>query len=188
MKNHMLTKAKQMKSSLQHEEVDLAMCTDVIDYQQSVCLNAHGQYLNLAGILQANPQDKFLLSDVDQQLLLKIVFKEPVALSQLMFRANVGPSDADPEDTQDSSGPKDVRLFANNEGMDFSEAEDSACAHRLDLEPETLQEGGKAVLPGAKFHRIRSIQMFVADNQKGSAFTFINRVGLIGHVSESYHS
>eukprot|EP00919_Chromeraceae_sp_WS-2016_P020898 GHVR01049590.1.p1 GENE.GHVR01049590.1~~GHVR01049590.1.p1 ORF type:complete len:202 (+),score=27.73 GHVR01049590.1:49-654(+) len=189
MQQHMMKKGP-IKSSLTHAEVDLGACTDSVEYSQSAALNSNSAFGSLADILKANPDDKFLLSDVDQQLLLNVVFREPVTLTHILFRFNSGPRQGVESESEfvDSSGPKDVRIFSNNEQIDFQEAEDSQSPHRITLDENASTDGERHVLPGAKFHRLRSLQIFIAANQTNTPWTYLNRIGLIGHMTQTYHS
>eukprot|EP00434_Breviolum_minutum_P013427 symbB.v1.2.011834.t1/scaffold803.1/size162902/6 len=73
-------RAHQMKvrptDGLRHEDVDLMVCTDLIDQSQTSVLNGSVSHASVLEVLSANPDDKALASDADPQMLVKVVFKE----------------------------------------------------------------------------------------------------------------
>jgi len=73
------------------EEIDLG-ATDVILFGASKCLNA-ADSKKLPLVIRPNPTDEYLSSDseVDEQLMIKLVFRDPVSLSHIVFRASKGP-------------------------------------------------------------------------------------------------
>ncbi|CAK9104771.1 Kinase D-interacting substrate of 220 kDa, partial [Durusdinium trenchii] len=71
--------AHQMKvkpsDALRHEDVDLMVCTDLVDQAQTCVLNGSLSHASVLEVLNANPEDKALSSDADPQMLIKVVFK-----------------------------------------------------------------------------------------------------------------
>eukprot|EP00913_Durusdinium_trenchii_P033504 g31367.t1 len=75
--------AHQMKvkpsDALRHEElntrvdVDLMVCTDLVDQAQTCVLNGSLSHASVLEVLNANPEDKALSSDADPQMLIKVV-------------------------------------------------------------------------------------------------------------------
>ena len=78
MRQHQLTKTRVQGDGMRHEEMDLMVCTDLIDQSQTTALNSDSAHATILEVLKANPEDKALASDVDEQLLMKAVFKEKV--------------------------------------------------------------------------------------------------------------
>eukprot|EP00435_Cladocopium_sp_Y103_P066454 s558_g28.t1 len=72
-------RAHQMKvkptDGLRHEDVDLMVCTDLIDQSQTSVLNGSVSHASVLEVLSANPEDKAMASDADPQMLVKVVFK-----------------------------------------------------------------------------------------------------------------
>merc|ERR1712062_191709 len=79
------------------EILDLG-ATDIL-LQSSECLNSDSGK-KIEDIWKPNPADIFFTSDpgVDEQMLFKLRFRDPIDISYIAFRATVGP--------KDGSGPK----------------------------------------------------------------------------------
>eukprot|EP01083_Nonionella_stella_P177243 622395_1 len=158
----------QMKS-----KSEIAGTTEVLDLQAADFLDMSAcsvlnidEKTSLPDILQPNPTDKFVSSDpdVDEQLLFKISFKNPVRLSHLIIRATKGPEDASP--------PRVVKLYANQSGLDFSDAESLAPSQELTLETKHLG-GEKVALKEMNFQKVTSLDLFVENNQEDTDITFV---------------
>ena len=77
------------------------------------------------------PQDRrhHLASDADSQLLLRVFFNGPVTVTGLQFRCDEAPkfackSEGGEEEDDDFQPPNNVQIFANQDGLDFSDIED----------------------------------------------------------------
>lgn len=156
------------------EETDLIMCTTTVDLRGSVAMNARTEYADLSAILLANPQDKALVSDVDEQLLLKLEFTDPVTITSIAFRAETCPEES-------CSGPRIVKCYANHPDLDFDDTEALIPGQVIILTEDQLH-GSKVCLKGSKFSRCHSAQFFVEKNQKDCERTFLNRLSLWGRV------
>jgi len=113
-------------------------------------------------------QDTLLLeSDADDQLLLRIVFNTKVKLHSIAIGA---PSDG--------RAPKEVKLFANRNAMDFNDAEQTPATQALEFTPEML--GERVELKFVSFQNVDSVTIFVASNQddcESSALTSLKLWG-----------
>eukprot|EP01055_Gregarina_sp_Pseudo9_P005847 Gregarina_sp_Pseudo_9__5846@NODE_900_length_2076_cov_64_675012_g845_i0_p2_GENE_NODE_900_length_2076_cov_64_675012_g845_i0NODE_900_length_2076_cov_64_675012_g845_i0_p2_ORF_typecomplete_len195_score22_39PITH/PF06201_13/5_1e27_NODE_900_length_2076_cov_64_675012_g845_i04591043 len=176
MREHQMT--KRQDNTITHEEVDLGTVTTVVDYATSMMLNARPD----SGDVQDVTQDsgKALVSDTDEQLIIKIVFKDPCTVTGVWVRADSPPDK--PELKDQLSGPKVLNFYSNREDLDFSEVEDIPPAQSAEL------ESGKSrvVLRGNKFQRVNSIQIFAVSNQNNTPFTYINQLALKGFVCPPY--
>ncbi|KAF7129679.1 hypothetical protein RHSIM_Rhsim10G0108600 [Rhododendron simsii] len=81
-------------------------------------------------------------------------------------------------------GPKTVKLYANREHMGFSNVNDFPPSDTAVLSPEILQ-GKPVVLKYVKFQNVRSLTIFVEDNQSGSDVTKIQKIVLYGTTVET---
>jgi len=109
-------------------------------------------------------------SDVDEQLLFTLAYKDPVALKTIKFTA-----------PDDGSGPKDVKLFKNCPNLGFSEAEEDPCTQQLSLTPaDLLPEAKPIALNSIQFGKTDTITVFVYSNQGGTDQTSLQRVILNG--------
>mmetsp|Transcript_86496 Transcript_86496/g.106148 ORF Transcript_86496/g.106148 Transcript_86496/m.106148 type:complete len:206 (-) Transcript_86496:18-635(-) len=172
-------------------EIDLGV-TDVITFGSSKVLNSNNAS-KLANIMRPNPNDSYLTSDpdVDSQIMIKLVFRDPVSLTHILFRATKGPTmdDLKNDDNDDItiSGPREIKLFANKPQIDFTDAEDMSPSQSILLKESDLK-GKKLSLKSLKFQRCNSLQIFIVDNQNDCDVTFINRIGLIGRLTKQYHT
>ncbi|ETO21850.1 hypothetical protein RFI_15355 [Reticulomyxa filosa] len=211
------------------EEFDLGS-TDVILFNSSDALNAADK-TKLPLVMRPNPEVKkinspFLPSfegvkeiersrgktkqnknfdpEVDEQLMIKLSFRDPVSITHLIIRADTPPQshphpsvtdekekEKEKEKTKDSeieySGPRMIKLFANKPELDFEDAEDTPVAQQLVLTEKDLT-GEKLTLKSLKFQRCNSLQILIVDNQHDSEVTFLNRIGIIGRLAKSYHT
>lgn len=176
MREHQMT--KRQDSTITHEEVDLGLMTTVIDYTTSTVLNARPDSGDIQDVTRGT--ERALISDTDEQVILRIVFKDPCTVTAIIVRADDVP---DVEELKDQiSGPKKLNFYSNREDLDFSEVEDVPPAQSADLEAGEA----KVVLRGNKFQRVNSIQIFAVSNQSDTPMTFINQLSLRGFVCPPY--
>eukprot|EP00921_Rhytidocystis_pertsovi_P024266 GHVQ01038998.1.p1 GENE.GHVQ01038998.1~~GHVQ01038998.1.p1 ORF type:complete len:344 (+),score=63.56 GHVQ01038998.1:824-1855(+) len=88
MRQHQAMKRMHRRASTSHEEVDLAMCTSLVDLPKCFGLNCDVAHSRIQDVLQANPHDLSLVSELDHQLILHVQFASPVNLAHLAIRAD----------------------------------------------------------------------------------------------------
>eukprot|EP01057_Protomagalhaensia_wolfi_P002780 Protomagalhaensia_wolfi_Nauph_80__2779@NODE_289_length_2904_cov_262_861431_g216_i0_p2_GENE_NODE_289_length_2904_cov_262_861431_g216_i0NODE_289_length_2904_cov_262_861431_g216_i0_p2_ORF_typecomplete_len196_score23_70PITH/PF06201_13/1_1e27_NODE_289_length_2904_cov_262_861431_g216_i033620 len=177
MREHQLS--KRPESTVAHEEVDLGVATSVIDYTTSTALNARPDIGNVRDVTQGT--GKALVSDADEQLILKIMFKDPCTVTAVIVRAD-SPPDQEGGSSEPISGPKNIKFYSNREDLDFWEVQDIPAAQSTQIDAGEA----KVVLKGNKFQRVNSIQIFAADNQGDTPLTYINQLSLRGFVCPPY--
>ncbi|XP_020273745.1 PITH domain-containing protein At3g04780 [Asparagus officinalis] len=153
-------------STIQRGQVDLI---DFIDWRGIECLN-HNSSHALANALKQGYRDDdglHLESDADEQLLIYIPFTQVVKLHSIVIK---GPEE---------EGPKTVKLFANKENMGFSNVNDYPPSDSIVLSPETL-EVIPVTLKYVKFQNVRSLTIFIEDNQGGDEITKVQKILLYG--------
>ncbi|CAJ2628553.1 PITH domain-containing protein At3g04780 [Trifolium pratense] len=152
-------------------QVDLL---DFIDWTSVECLNQSTTHSLPNAIKQGYREDEglHLESDADEQLLLYIPFTQVIKLYSIAFK---GPED---------EGPKTVKLFSNKEHMGFSNVNDYPPSDTVVLSPEHLQ-GKPVLLKYVKFQNVRSLTIFIEDNQTGSEITKVQKIQLIGSTVET---
>eukprot|EP00401_Gymnodinium_catenatum_P055170 CAMPEP_0117510786 /NCGR_PEP_ID=MMETSP0784-20121206/28167_1 /TAXON_ID=39447 /ORGANISM="" /LENGTH=202 /DNA_ID=CAMNT_0005306429 /DNA_START=44 /DNA_END=652 /DNA_ORIENTATION=+ len=186
MQQHQLAKSRVSADAMRHEDVDLMVCTDLIDASRSIALNGCSDHAQLTQVLAANPEDKALSSDVDHQLLLKVFFKERVTLSAVTLRFSAPPTDEDPEQTY--SKPRLIKLYVNEDTLDFGDCDSIGPTSQVVVEDADANEVRISCV-GHKYQRIGSLQVFVEEASNPEATrTFVNRVSVIGHEAQSYHA
>jgi hypothetical protein len=77
------------------------------------------------------------------------------------------------------SAPLSIKLFINNDSMDFGDAEDGKAVQELELTPEELTPEGLTKLNFVKFQYVDHITIFVADNN-GDELTTISGLHFFG--------
>ena len=112
-------------------------------------------------------------SDSDEQLILHISFHDFVKVKQIKFlEFNNG---LDPE-----SNPSKVHLFVNRENLGFEDCDDVDPTQTLHLTAEDLKASADPInLKYVKFQRVKSLTLFIEDNQGGD-ITALGGIKLYG--------
>ncbi|KAJ6397727.1 hypothetical protein OIU77_018686 [Salix suchowensis] len=147
-------------------QVDLL---DFIDFSGVECLNQSTSHSLSNAIKQGYREDDGLIleSDADEQLLIHIPFNQVIKLHSIAIK---GPEE---------DGPKTVKLFSNKEHMGFSNVNDYPPSDTVVLSPDTLK-GKPVVLKYVKFQNVRSLAIFIEDNQSESEITKVQKISLFG--------
>nr|ACF85255.1 unknown [Zea mays] len=148
-------------------QVDLI---DFIDWTGVECLNQDSSHSIVNALKQSLRDDEglYLASDSDEQLLIYIPFMQVVKLHSVLFK---GPEE---------EGPETVKLFSNKEHMGFSNVNDYPPMDTLELSSDHLIENKPLPLKYVKFQNVRSLTVFIEDNQSGSDVSKIQKVALYG--------
>ncbi|KAG8649746.1 hypothetical protein MANES_08G133000v8 [Manihot esculenta] len=152
-------------SAIQRSQVDLV---DFVDWSGVECLNQNSSHSLPNALKQGYREDDGLNleSDADEQLLIYIPFTQVVKLYSVVVK---GPEE----------GPKTVKLFSNKEHMGFSNVNDFPPSDTAILSPDDLK-GKPVVLKYVKFQNVRSLTLFIEDNQSGSDITKVQKIALFG--------
>jgi len=165
MQKHAVTKQAVYQGGLRHDIVNLLL-SDLLDHSQSGILNAKS----------GNLFDLKVISDADAQVIFKLVFREKVSLSEIVFTAGSAP---------ETGRPSLVKIYSNRATSDFSDITDIAPGAEITLkdtpEPQTV------VLAGKNFARISSLQIFIEENHLGSESTFLEGLKISGSAAPNYH-
>lgn len=148
-------------------QVDLI---DFIDWTGVECLNQDSSHSIVNALKQSLRDDEglYLASDSDEQLLIYIPFMQVVKLHSALFK---GPEE---------EGPKTIKLFSNKEHMGFSNVNDYPPSDTLELSSDHLIENKPLPLKYVKFQNVRSLTIFIEDNQSGSDVSKIHKIALYG--------
>ncbi|KAM0854975.1 hypothetical protein ACQ4PT_050069 [Festuca glaucescens] len=154
-------------ASVPRGQVDLV---DFIDWTGVECLNQDPAHPIANAFKQGYREDDglHLASDSDEQLLIYIPFMQVIKLHSVLFK---GPEE---------EGPKSVKLFSNKEHMGFSNVNDFPPSDSVDLSSSHLLESKPVTLKYVKFQNVRSLTMFIEDNQSGADITQIQKIALYG--------
>ncbi|TXT09676.1 uncharacterized protein COLE_03610 [Cutaneotrichosporon oleaginosum] len=121
----------------------------------------------------AGPKGRsYLESDVDPELLISMQFNEPVKIKALSIFSVVSPAQA----------PKTVRLYVNQNHMDFGDAEAHEPAQELVLSPDDIR-GNKVELRFVRFQKVHTLHILVKDNQEDDETTRIDSIDLFGQLA-----
>ncbi|KAH7285111.1 hypothetical protein KP509_33G013600 [Ceratopteris richardii] len=158
-------------TSIAKGQVDLIDC---IDWSSVECLNEKNGHTFTNALKQGYRDDEslFLESDTDEELLIYLSFTQVVKLHTIVI---MGPSD---------EGPKTVKLFGNRESMGFSNVSDFPPSDVISLSIENL-EGKPVPLKYVKFQNVRSLTIFIGDNQESTEATKVSKIALYGSTVET---
>jgi hypothetical protein len=170
-----MKKSAPSQTTMRREEVNLRD-TDIIDLRLSGVLNASSEGSDLAEVLAASPT-RPMVSDVDEQLLFRVVMSGVFAVTHIKFTV----PDEIPEGC---SPPKHVKIFVNKDNLDFGDADDMQPAAAKELE----LVDGELVFPvsGPSFSRVSSVQVLVETNQDDEEKTVIQQFSIIGAMIPQY--
>ncbi|KAG0320283.1 PITH domain-containing protein 1 [Dissophora globulifera] len=146
-----------------------------IDHDNVVCLNeaeADSGKSVLKPWHEKMDDTKFVESDADEQLILRIPFTGLVKLKSISIRAEPG-----------ESAPRKMKAFANKDDLDFDNADSTAATQEWDLVEDTQGQIAEYSTRVAKFTSIRSLTLFFNENFGGDT-TKITFIGLKGEFSE----
>ncbi|GLJ44247.1 hypothetical protein SUGI_0924610 [Cryptomeria japonica] len=157
--------------SIQRGLVDLV---EFVEWPGVECLNQNPAHSLVNALKQGYREDDglFLESDSDEQLLIYLPFTQVVKLHSLVIKGGL------------EEGPKTVKLFANKEHMGFSNVNDFPASDTVVLSPDNL-EGKPAALKYVKFQNVRSLTIFVEDNQGDADVTKVQKLLLYGTTVET---
>ncbi|KAF4358532.1 hypothetical protein CsatB_028835 [Cannabis sativa] len=158
-------------TAIPRSQVDLV---DFIDWSGVECLNQSTSHSLANALKQGYREDDGLNleSDADEQLLIYIPFNQVVKLHSFAIK---GPEE---------EGPKTVKLFSNKEHMGFSNVNDYPPSDTAVLSPDSLT-GKPVVLKYVKFQNVRSLTIFIEDNQSDSEVTKVQKICLYGTTVET---
>ncbi|ESK89291.1 thioredoxin trp26 family protein [Moniliophthora roreri MCA 2997] len=115
-------------------------------------------------------EEKFVESDADDQLILRIPFTGSVKLRSLLLKS--GPTD---------QTPAKVLVFANENNLDFDDVADRSPTQEFDVAQG--REVGEYAVKTAKFNNVSSLTLFFPRSQ-GAENVRIYYIGLLGTWTE----
>uniref|UniRef100_A0A0V0HFH7 Putative PITH domain-containing protein-like n=1 Tax=Solanum chacoense TaxID=4108 RepID=A0A0V0HFH7_SOLCH len=147
---------------------------DFIDWSGVECLNQSGSNTIVNALKQGYREDEGLnlVSDADEQLLIYIPFNQVIKLHSIVIK---GPEE---------EGPKTVKLFSNKEHMGFSNVNDYPPSDTVVLSEDNLK-GKPVTLKYVKFQNVRSVTIFIEDNQHDGETTNVRKIVLYGSTVET---
>jgi len=118
----------------------------------------------------------YLESDVDEQLLLNVIFNQRVRVKSISFHTN---------DEFKDQAPKDVHLLINKPAPGFEDVEDaSAIVQKFTLTADDVSKGKIIPLRYVKFQIVHSLHIFVSSNAGEADTTRIDGIEIFGSLNE----
>jgi len=115
----------------------------------------------------------YLESDVDEQLIITVQFNQSVKLHSLKIIA------------PPSHAPKIIKLYANCLMLGFDETDSVQETQLIELEEKDLAENAVVPLRFVKWQNVRSVVIFVGNNQGDEETTKIEQLIFIGSPIET---
>ncbi|TYH35751.1 hypothetical protein ES332_D13G215000v1 [Gossypium tomentosum] len=163
--------AAESATAIHRNQVDLL---DFIDWSGVECLNQSSSHPLPNALKQGYREDEGLNleSDADEQLLFYIPFTQVIKLHSFVVMGS------------EEDGPKTVKLFANREHMGFSNVSDFPPSDTVVLSQDNLK-GKPVIVKYVKFQNVRSLTIFIEDNQSGLEITKVQKIALYGSTVET---
>jgi len=147
-----------------------------VDYLQSNCLNESAGH-TLKSIMEPHKASgSYLLSDVDEQLLLNVSFHQTVRIKALRVHSH-----------EPSQGPLVVKILVNRPSIGFEDVQDAhepEVAQTVQLSEEDVRVGKQISLRFVRFQSVNSVHLFVGSNQGGSDETRIDELDFFGTLAQ----
>lgn len=134
------------------------------------CLNEDSSH-TIRDLLRRSGEDKYLLSDADEQLLIHLPFQQASRIRALKFKTAASALE---------QAPKTIRLFVNRQTIGFDDAESEECAQEMEL-TEKQQKGEEVVeLRFVRFQNVSTLSVFVKDNQGAGDVSRVDGLEVLG--------
>ena len=127
--------------------------------------------------------NKYILSDVDEELLILIKFKEYVSLKSIKINAS---NDIDIDDDHDVSPPKQIHIYKlKSSSISFHDVDSLHSDKSIKCNPKKLKKGQLIKLQkesklAVTFKRIQHLCIYIKSNQRDTEKTYLNSITLIG--------
>ncbi|KAH1083471.1 hypothetical protein J1N35_023232 [Gossypium stocksii] len=163
--------AAESATAIQRNQVNLL---DFIDWSGVECLNQSSGHSLSYALKQGYREDEGfnLESDADEQLFIYIPFTQVVKLHSIVAKGS------------EEEGPKTVKLFRNREHMGFSNVNDFP-PRFFKKSFSLLLQGKPVAVKCVKFQNVRSLTIFIEDNQWGSEIKKVQKTALYGSTVET---
>jgi len=142
---------------------------DLIELNQTECLNQKDDHPWQA-MLKAGDDDQYCETNVDEQLLINIGFREKVKIKSFVFKGPAGRED---------EFPRDIKIFVNKR-LGFGDVDSEKPAQVYDLEPEDVEAGKEMPTNFVRFQSVNTLTIFVERNNGGADTSILNRIQILG--------
>ncbi len=135
--------------------------------------------------------ESFIVSDVDEELLILIQFKTEIDLKSIKIYSlkNTINNINETDDSIDASQPKQINIYAlDNINVSFNDLSEMKCDKTINCNIKKLEKGQNINLQktsknAIKFNKIKYLSIYIKTNQNDSENTFINAIKLKGTLS-----
>ena len=157
------------------EQVDERWLFGDIDTVNVRCLNEDEEHTVLHALKphdQRTDTTKWLESDADEQLIIKIPFKGSVKLKSFSLGSGPGPY-----------GPLKMKAFINREDVDFDNANDLPAVQEWELPPNNPVDAHH-MFKVARFGQVRHLTLFIETNhgEDTTQITYHNFKGIFTEI------
>ncbi|OBZ75768.1 Thioredoxin-like protein 1 [Grifola frondosa] len=146
---------------------------ELLDLSQLTCLNESEDHTfkSIVASKAKNTTGAYVLSDVDEQLLLNITFNQTVKIRSIVLQT-----------TNLAQAPHTIRLLTNQPSLAFDDLEEgqSVVAQEIQLTEEQVRDGKRIPLRFVRFQAVTSLHIFVVSNQSGEDQTRIDVLDVFG--------
>ncbi|TFY68070.1 hypothetical protein EVJ58_g1246 [Rhodofomes roseus] len=143
-----------------------------LDLQQLTCLNEDEEH-TFKSIVSNRAKNTsggtYLLSDVDEQLLLNITFNQTVRIRSIAIQAS-----------SLAQAPRKIKLLINRPTIGFDDFSDGEFTQEFELTEDQVQEGKRVPLRYVRFQAVNALHIFVESNHGGEDQTRIDAIDVYG--------
>ncbi|KAH9830984.1 DUF1000-domain-containing protein [Rhodofomes roseus] len=143
-----------------------------LDLQQLTCLNEDEEH-TFKSIVSNRAKNTsggtYLLSDVDEQLLLNITFNQTVRIRSIAIQAS-----------SVAQAPRKIKLLINRPTIGFDDFSDGEFTQEFELTEDQVQEGKRVPLRYVRFQAVNALHIFVESNHGGEDQTRIDAIDVYG--------
>eukprot|EP01084_Bolivina_argentea_P167077 290034_1 len=124
----------------------------------------------------------YIVSDVDEELLILLKFKDIVDLQTIKIHAV-----SQDNDNNEISSPKEIDVYALEKlDIDFSDVTSMKPHKSIKCIPAKLNKGQKMIVAKTrKFKKVQSVAIYIKSNQNDTENTFVNSITLKGEINNA---
>ncbi|KAF8226215.1 DUF1000-domain-containing protein [Tricholoma matsutake] len=149
---------------------------EFLDLSQLNCLNETPDHTfkSIVSLKTRNSSSNYLLSDVDEQLLLNISFNQTVRVRSIVIHSSV-----------ESQAPRTIKILVNRPNLGFEDVEDAEepeVTQVLSISDAIVTEGKPILLRFVRFQAVNSLHIFISSNHGNVDETRIDGLDILGNL------
>ncbi|KZT66858.1 DUF1000-domain-containing protein [Daedalea quercina L-15889] len=144
---------------------------EYLDLQQLTCLNEDEEHTfkSIVSARAKNTGDAYLLSDVDEQLLLNVTFNQTVRIRSIVVQAS-----------NIAQAPRKIKLLINRPTIGFDDFSEGDFTQEFELTEDQVKEGRRVSLRFVRFQAVNALHIFVESNHGSEDQTRIDAIDAFG--------